>query len=359
MGNWIEYHPNPRAQVSKIKPAPEQQTILNLLQHKHLALGEALCDFWSEYFKLPAQLFSLTVTSFTYGELMDANDRETPVAQVELNVAQGFMHWYFDYGLAQAFLERALGGRGYLGKRPEAMTALEATAFQTVLEDSSAIFSKLWALNLNFSMEAVKTPKLFFNSNIPNQEPYHLITMEVKLGQEAPARISLGYTAQAFAELMKLWGSQPSRGNAIQIKPQTAQKIMVPMTVNFGVAEARLREVAELQVGDIIVLKNKPSEAVKVLMGDQAKLLAKPGQKDRHWSVQVLSYDEEEPAIRLPRLDEQDVDVAPQNHLDDTDSPFEENSSTENTEETTEETSTDSIWDDDDDFSWDDDTENK
>jgi hypothetical protein len=103
MGNWIEYHPNPRAQVSKIKPAPEQQTILNLLQHKHLALGEALCDFWSEYFKLPAQLFSLTVTSFTYGELMDANDRETPVAQVELNVAQGFMHWYFDYGLAQAF----------------------------------------------------------------------------------------------------------------------------------------------------------------------------------------------------------------------------------------------------------------
>jgi flagellar motor switch protein FliM len=239
------------------------------------------------------------------------------------------------------------------------MTVIESTAFQTVLEDSAVIFNQQWGLNVNIPVDSVKTPKLVFDNNIPNQEPYHLVSFEIKLGQESPARISVGYTEQAAAELLKLWGALRTPQNAVQIKPQTAQKILVPMTVNFGVAEARLREVAELQVGDIIVLKNKPTEPVKVLMGDQAKLLANPGQRDRRWSVQVLSYDEEEPAIRLPRLDDQDIGVAPQNHMDEADSPFEENASTESAEETSEESSTDSIWDDDDDFSWDDDTETK
>ena len=67
------------------------------------------------------------------------------------------------------------------------------------------------------------------------------------------------------------------------------KKTDIPMVVNLGRTELSLREVLDLEQGDIVRLDNRLDQMLEVIFGDTPKFRGKPGIYRGHKAVQIVS----------------------------------------------------------------------
>ena len=67
-------------------------------------------------------------------------------------------------------------------------------------------------------------------------------------------------------------------------------KAVVPLAIDLGTAMLPVRELVNLQIGDIIELNTSVSGQVNVLVGDAPKFMAHPGKVGERTAVQISGY---------------------------------------------------------------------
>jgi flagellar motor switch protein FliM len=261
------------------------------------------------------------------GTFLSINLRSTfhvSLASIEQVIFEEFIHSLLDPSLSIVFnmnplegtavlelapeivfimLERLMGGRG---RRPvqefKALTQIERALIenlsQEILDLSTEAWENIAAFRPNF--ERIETNPQFVQVVSPT-ETVLLVTMDLRVDdfggtiQYILPYIALEPVLGNFST--KHWFEKTSRvfSSNFQDRVKDQMKcVKMPVRVLLGDSCITIRELLDLQVGDVVLLDRKSGDSLDVMVGCTQKFYARPGLYDGQIAVKIVGVKEEE-----------------------------------------------------------------
>jgi len=202
-----------------------------------------------------------------------------------------------------ALLERLMGGRGQKTTHLfRSLTEIERTLIENLCQEILDLSCTAWSNIINFhpKIEHIETNPQFVQVVAPT-ETVLLVSLELKIDNVSGVlQFIFPYivlepildkfsTKHWFAKTSKVPGSDYRNNIRMQIN-----SVRIPVSVILGDATVTVRELMELQSGDVVMLNRKKDQQLDVWIGGSKKYLASPGLHDHQLAVKITSLPEEE-----------------------------------------------------------------
>jgi flagellar motor switch protein FliM len=207
--------------------------------------------------------------------------------------------------VAYALINRLLGGSGG-GARVEGpwnFTEIEIVLLERVVRQFIRLFGEAWekVIAVEVSLDRIETSAQFAQIAALG-ETVAVITLNVRIGEsEGLINICLPYLAlEPIAKQLNtklLFQIDTERrvltpmGSDIQ---RRIARTRLPVTAAFNTTSANMRDILNLQEGDVIRLDHKVGEVLTVRIGHLAKFQAAMGVRDRRYAVMISGVIREE-----------------------------------------------------------------
>lgn len=198
--------------------------------------------------------------------------------------------------LALSLVDKLLGGNGLGTKQTKIITPIEQKVLRVVVERIMQDLKKAWQTidNMEFVVERFE-PDIDFAQITSQSESVLLISFEILIGEQSYL-MNLCYATFAFDNILARLSSQKlSSIRAIKHFGQTARDVVthhlshtsLPIKVELGTSKLSVRELLEMQNGDIIRLETKISDDQKVRTGTQMLFLGRVGVSNNKKAIKV------------------------------------------------------------------------
>lgn len=198
--------------------------------------------------------------------------------------------------LALSLVDKLLGGNGLGSKQTKIITPIEQKVLKVVVERVMQDLKKAWQTidNMEFVIERFE-PDIDFAQITSQSESVLLISFEILIGEQSYL-MNICYATFAFDNILARLSSQKlSSVRAIKHYGQTARDVVthhlsktsVPIKVELGTSMLSVRELLEMQNGDIIRLETKISDDQKVRTGAQLLFLGRVGVSNNKKAIKV------------------------------------------------------------------------
>jgi flagellar motor switch protein FliM len=264
------------------------------------------------------------------GTFLSINLRSTfhvSLASIEQVVYEEFIHSLLDPSISIVFgmnplegtavlelapeivfimLEKLMGGKG---RRPiqgfKALTQIERALIENLSQDILDLSTEAWENITAFrpTLERIETNPQFVQVVSPT-ETVLLVTLDVRV-DDFGAMIQYILPYIALEPILgnfstKYWFEKTSRVLNVNFQDRIKDQIKsvkMPMRVILGDSFITIRELLDLQVGDVVLLNRKSSDNLDVMVGCSQKFYALPGLCNDQIAVKIVSVKEEEPSI--------------------------------------------------------------
>jgi flagellar motor switch protein FliM len=98
----------------------------------------------------------------------------------------------------------------------------------------------------------------------------------------------------------KYWFEKTSRVYSANFQDRIKEQIKsvkIPISVLLGDAFITVKELLDLQVGDVVLLNRKTGDDLDVMVGPSQKFYARPGLSNDQVAVKIVGVREEEPPL--------------------------------------------------------------
>lgn len=198
--------------------------------------------------------------------------------------------------LALALVDRLLGGNGSGTKQSKIITPIEQKVLYVVVEKIMVDLKKAWQIIGEYEFEIERfEPDIDFAQITSQSESVLLISFEIFIGEQSYL-MNLCFATFAFDTILskmsnqKLSSIRPVKYNgttARSIITTNLQKTKLSVVVEFGTATISVHEVMNLGKGDVIKLKNKIGEELKIKIADRILFQGRPGVVNKHKAVKI------------------------------------------------------------------------
>ncbi|MBZ0198935.1 MAG: flagellar motor switch protein FliM [Ignavibacteriaceae bacterium] len=198
--------------------------------------------------------------------------------------------------LALSLVDRLLGGNGTGQKQTKIITPIEQKVLQVVVERIMQDLRKAWAANGNFDFKVERFESDIDFAQVTSQsESVLLISFEIFIGEQSYL-MNLCFAAFAFDTVLSKLSSQklssvrPGKYNgttAREILTSHLEQTYLPVTVEFGRGSISLKELIDLQIGDILKLATKISDDPLVKVDSRVLFEGRPGLVNKHKAIKV------------------------------------------------------------------------
>lgn len=201
--------------------------------------------------------------------------------------------------LALILVERLLGGAGETQPKPRAITPIEQAVIRGVIEHALSDLQNAWRsiAELNFKYQRLEMEADFVQV-APSSEIVIVVSFDVNIGLHTYL-MNLCFPTFALEEVLtKLTRQQVTAGpiktsperirENVQIVKKHMSKTYLPVSVELGRTSITVRELLELEQGDIIKLNNKITDEVIISIAGKKKFAGRPGSVDGKKSVKIL-----------------------------------------------------------------------
>lgn len=200
-------------------------------------------------------------------------------------------------GLAFTMIERLLGGDGEKGQETRSFTEIELTLLRGVLTRILDIFPEAWenVIELKPKLEKIEINSQFAQIVSPN-ETIALATMNVSIG-EVEGMFNICIPHLVIEPILnrlstKLWFSNAQRTEDEDNKDKDKmskriKRAAVTVRAQLGSTTASLKEVMNLNVGDVIKLDTKTDEQLRIFTGRVEKFYGLPGTNKNKLAVKL------------------------------------------------------------------------
>ena len=199
--------------------------------------------------------------------------------------------------LAFLFVDKLLGGNGIGSKQIKVITPIEQKVLRVVAERIMYDLKKSWQTvdNLEFVMERFEQD-IDFAQITSQSESVLLISFEVLVGDQTYL-INLCFATFAFDNILAKMSSQKlSSIRATKYFGVTSRELLtthitqtsIPVKVEFGTTKLSVKELLELEKGDIIKLHTKVDEEHKVKTGDRVLFTGRAGTINNHKALKII-----------------------------------------------------------------------
>ncbi|MDP2038774.1 MAG: flagellar motor switch protein FliM [Ignavibacteria bacterium] len=198
--------------------------------------------------------------------------------------------------LALSLVDKLLGGNGLGSKQTKIITPIEQKVLKVVVERVMQDLKKAWQTidNMEFVIERFE-PDIDFAQITSQSESVLLISFEILIGEQSYL-MNICYATFAFDNILARLSSQKLTSvRAIKHYGQTARDVVthhlsktsVPIRVELGTSMLSVRELLEMQNGDIIRLETKISDDQKVRTGAHLLFLGRVGVSNNKKAIKV------------------------------------------------------------------------
>ena len=252
------------------------------------------------YLRTSTRVELICIDQLTYDEFVLSVSRPTSLNIVDMNPLPGNCIVEIALGLAFPVIDRLLGGKGTVIEETRPLTEIEQKILSRMLKLILDSMTRAWTniVKFNMKMLAHESDPLIVQI-VSGSEMVILVAFEAHIG-ETTGTINLCIPLLALNPLLEKISAQSKYTVAapterissyvVERVHNAVSKAVVPLAIDLGMAMLPVRELVNLQIGDIIELNTSVSGHVDVLVGDVPKFMAHPGKVGERTAVQISGY---------------------------------------------------------------------
>lgn len=263
----------------------------------HDNFARLLSTFLVTQLRAPAQVSLMSVQEMTFDEFMRSVPNPTLMALTRITEFTGQIVVEMNPSLAFALIERLFGGKALASTALRPPTDIELAVLERILRRMLDVLDEAWSRvsPLKPELDRIEINPQFVQIISPS-EMVALVSLKIRV-DEAEGLLNLCFpyiilkpvvaklSARHWFSTLEQGVASPGQG----LLEQRLTRTQVPLVALLGRATITVRDLLNLQVGDVIELDVRASEAIKVLVGNRPKFLARPGQVGRHLGVQITA----------------------------------------------------------------------
>ncbi|NHC42941.1 flagellar motor switch protein FliM [Bacillus sp. MM2020_1] len=257
----------------------------------HENFTRLLTSYLSTQLRTFVQIEIDLVDQVNYQEFIASIPSRTILNVFEVNPMDGKMVMEVNPQVANAVIERLLGGQGYASSRNGTLTEIETVLLQKIFSRASDMYQSVWKNieNIKVRWDGIETNPQFVQISSPN-DTVIVIALHTTIG-ETTGRMTLCLPHLIVEPVLpKLsthqWLSTMSKSTDPQenkIK-QNLDTIGVPVIAELGRATLPISELYNLQIGDVIGIE---TGKIQVKVDQATRFLGNPGVQKGRYAVQI------------------------------------------------------------------------
>lgn len=277
------------------RPGKFTKDQLRTLHVVHETYARLLSTYLAAQFRAPVQIELTRLEQVAYGEYMATVATPANLLLVSFKPLGGQAVLRLDHAVVFPMLDRLFGGDGVgVQEKPRALTDLETPVVLRVWSQSLAYLAEAWRqiVALSLRVEGFETNPVFVQL-APQGEMCILLTWNLRL-QGNSGEISLCMPHSLLEPILdklsaQVWigvadGDGDAGAESVQAELEEAE---LPLVVLLGSAQLRLRDILELDRGDVVVLEQTVGSALQIKVGDRLAFAGRPGTLRGNMAVEI------------------------------------------------------------------------
>lgn len=270
----------------------EQLRALNII---HENFARMLTTYLSAKLRTLVQIEVFSVEQMSYYEFISSIPNPSIIAITDLYPLEGSGILEVNPNITFSIIDRLLGGQGDFNDKLRGLTEIESTLIEKVIKDILRILKDSWEnlVELQPELENIETNAQFVQLIAPN-ETVALITLNGKIGKtEGMINLCIPHillepvisklsTRYWFSDTKK----EASETDIVNLK-RLMKKSQVPLRVEVGRVNITVKELIDIQLGDVIRLDKKASDPLHVFVEDELKFYGIPGLLKNKVAVEI------------------------------------------------------------------------
>ena len=268
---------------------------LRTLRTIHESFAESFGFYLASKLQTMVNINVISVDQLRYSEFVLSIVNPSCIYILEILESDGNAVFELNPQLVLLLVERLLGGNGAGVDEPRMITLIEQKMIHKIIERALIDLRQAWnpISELNFKPVGFESNPDFVQV-APASEIVLIISFEVKIG-EFSNLMNICYPSFALEDViaklnMQYFSSmvQTKRNSrSYRTISKSLEKTPLPMDVRLGKTKITIRDLMDLECGDLIRLDKKIDEDLEVIIGNKPKFLAKPGVVDGRKAVYV------------------------------------------------------------------------
>lgn len=261
-----------------------------------------LTTYFSAQLRTFVQINVASVDQLPYEEFIRSIPKMTILNVFHAHPLEGGLIMEVNPNIAYAMLDRLLGGQGKGVPNLETLTEIETSIMEKVFSKALSNFEEAWKsiIDLDVEPEFLEVNPQFLQVVSPN-ETVAVVSLSTKIG-DATGMINFCLPHVSLEPIMNklsahYWLSTQKKARdpiEVQALEDRVKKTKVPVIAKLGESSLTVSEFLRLAVGDVIRLNDRVEEPLTVLVGEQEKYIAQPGQYRGNVAVQIIDIIGEE-----------------------------------------------------------------
>lgn len=268
---------------------------LRTLEIIHDNFGRLLQTFLSGYLRAPVKVSVLTVDQYAYSEFSNAITNPSFLSILDFEPLSGQVIIDISTNIAFTIIDRLLGGDGEKTIDTRSFTEIELTLLRNMMNRVSNLVSQAWdnVIILTPKLDKIETNSQFAQIVSPS-ETIALVTMNLSIGDvEGLINICIPHIViEPILDKLstKLWFSTTKKETTETDKELLRKRIKntsVNLSAVIGSTQIKVKDLINLQSGDVIMLDDLVTDEVCINVGTQLRFFGKPGAYKNKVAVQI------------------------------------------------------------------------
>lgn len=255
-----------------------------------------LTSYFSAQLRTYVQISVASVDQLPYEEFIRSIPSITILNIVEAPPLDGRLIIEINPNVAYAMLDRLLGGAGTSMNKIENLTEIETTLMRRLFERSLGALKEAWS-----SVADVKPKMLEFETNpqflqlVSPNETVIVISLSTMIGKSSGMinlclpHVVLEPVIQKLS--MHYWMNEKkydATKKEYAVLRSNVENSIVEVKAKLGDSRITIQELLNLDVGDVIKLREHVGDPIVIDVGGYPKFLAQPGKRHRQMAVQII-----------------------------------------------------------------------
>jgi len=252
------------------------------------------------YLRTATRVELSSIDQLTYDMFVLSVARPTALSVISMAPMEGNALLEIGPSLVFPIVDRLLGGRGIQISEPRPLTEIEERLVLRIIHLVIDCLARAWRqlISLELKVVAQESDPLIVQI-VGGSEMVILVTFELHVA-EVTGTLNLCVPLLTISAVLDKIGAQGKYG-VVRPKGQAAERaalrlreavhnVSVGVDACIGSAVISVRDLMELQVGDILQLDTSVRDHVEVRVGNMPKFLGKPGKVGNKSAVQIVGH---------------------------------------------------------------------
>ena len=270
---------------------------LRTLQIIHENFGRLFQTFLSGYLRAPVKTTILTVDQLAYSEFSNAISNPAFLSIIDFKPLSGQVLMDISTDVVFSMIDRLLGGDGTDKQELRPFSEIELSLLENMMNKVMPIIQEAWAnvIELKPKLDKIEVNPQFAQI-VPPNETIALITMNIEVGStEGMLNICIPHLViEPILDKLstKYWFSTSEKDltkEEISVIRERILDTKVPVRAELGSSTVRIKDVLNLQDGDVIKLDTNIDDMVKLKVGTQVKFLGDIGVSKNKMAIKIAN----------------------------------------------------------------------